>query len=219
MIQTADPYRRLGALGQRFNGCRERGQIICTSGTFTAERFAIHGRGDRAHDRKIAAGKTPMEAMRALKRRLSDIPRRQMITAARAAVTGPGRTPGGGYWLQRGRLAPQRRHFGEVTSRARRQRQIGGCAGRREVVQLWRSGEPAVWGAAAACPPPRTARVAFGSGPGHSRSMPVTDLGFTAALARYARRFRQVAGTRASRGIPAGSLAIAGAGLSMARLR
>jgi hypothetical protein len=35
---------------------------------------------------------------------------------------GPGRTRGGGYWLQRGRLAPQRRRFGEVTSRARHQR-------------------------------------------------------------------------------------------------
>jgi transposase len=35
---------------------------------------------------------------------------------------GPGRTRGGGYWLQRGRLQPQRRHFGEVTSRTRRSR-------------------------------------------------------------------------------------------------
>ena len=34
------------------------------------------------------------------------------------AGSGPGRTPGGGYWLQRGRLAPRCRHFGEVTSRA-----------------------------------------------------------------------------------------------------
>jgi transposase len=34
----------------------------------------------------------------------------------------PGRTRGGGYWLQRGRLQPRHRHFGEVTSRARRQR-------------------------------------------------------------------------------------------------
>jgi hypothetical protein len=33
--------------------------------------------------------------------------------------SGPGRTHGGGYWLQRGRLAPHRRHFGEVTSRTR----------------------------------------------------------------------------------------------------
>ena len=35
---------------------------------------------------------------------------------------GPGRTPGGGYWLQHGRLKPQHRHFGEVTSRTRHQR-------------------------------------------------------------------------------------------------
>ena len=35
---------------------------------------------------------------------------------------GSGRTHGGGYWLQRGRLTPQHRHFGEVTSRTRHQR-------------------------------------------------------------------------------------------------
>jgi transposase len=40
--------------------------------------------------RKVAAGKTPMEAMRALKRRLSDIVYRQMILDSRAAATGPG---------------------------------------------------------------------------------------------------------------------------------
>jgi len=32
---------------------------------------------------------------------------------------GPGRTPGGDYWLQRGRLEPRHRRFGEVTSRTR----------------------------------------------------------------------------------------------------
>jgi hypothetical protein len=36
--------------------------------------------------------------------------------------SGPGRTHGDGYWLQRGRLAPRRRRFGEVTSRTRHQR-------------------------------------------------------------------------------------------------
>ena len=42
-------------------------------------------------DRKVAAGKTPMEAMRALKRRLSDIVYHQMVTdAIAAAATGPG---------------------------------------------------------------------------------------------------------------------------------
>lgn len=46
--------------------------------------------GRACYDRKAAAGKTPMEAMRALKRRLSDIVYRQMITDARTAATGPG---------------------------------------------------------------------------------------------------------------------------------
>ena len=78
--------------------------------------------GRAYYDRKVTAGKTPMEAMRALKRRLSDIVYRQMILDARAQRNGPGRTRGGGYWLQRGRLAPQRRHFGEVTSRTRHPR-------------------------------------------------------------------------------------------------
>jgi transposase len=46
--------------------------------------------GRAYYDRKVAAGKTPMEAMRALKRRLSDIVYHQMITDARAKGTGPG---------------------------------------------------------------------------------------------------------------------------------
>jgi transposase len=42
-------------------------------------------------NRKVAAGKTPMEAMRALKRRLSDIVYHQMVAdAITAAATGPG---------------------------------------------------------------------------------------------------------------------------------
>ena len=41
-------------------------------------------------DRKVAAGKTPMEAMRGLKRRLSDIVYRQMLLDARTVATGPG---------------------------------------------------------------------------------------------------------------------------------
>jgi transposase len=46
-------------------------------------------------DRKVAAGKTPMEAMRALKRRLSDIVYHQMVAdAITAAATGPGRHSG-----------------------------------------------------------------------------------------------------------------------------
>jgi transposase len=47
-------------------------------------------RGRAYYDRKVAAGKTPMEAMRALKRRLSDVVFRQMMADARVGRTGPG---------------------------------------------------------------------------------------------------------------------------------
>ena len=50
--------------------------------------------GRACYDRKVAAGKTPMEAMRALKRRLSDVVFRQMTADDRAARTGPGGHPG-----------------------------------------------------------------------------------------------------------------------------
>lgn len=50
--------------------------------------------GRRYYDRKIAAGKTPMEAMRCLKRRLSDLVYTQMRTDARRVQTGPGGHPG-----------------------------------------------------------------------------------------------------------------------------
>jgi transposase len=47
-------------------------------------------KGRAYYDRKVAAGKTPMEAMRCLKRRLSDVVYRQMTADAHAAGTGPG---------------------------------------------------------------------------------------------------------------------------------
>jgi len=78
--------------------------------------------GRAYYDRKVAAGKTPREAMRALKRRL---PRRRLPPddhRCPGSGNGPGRTHGGGYRLQRGRLEPQHRHFGEVTSRTRHRR-------------------------------------------------------------------------------------------------
>jgi transposase len=46
--------------------------------------------GRAYYDRKVAAGKTPMEAMRALKRRLSDIVYHQMTLDARTTRTDPG---------------------------------------------------------------------------------------------------------------------------------
>jgi transposase len=50
--------------------------------------------GRAYYRRRVAAGKTPMEAMRALKRRLSDMVYRQMAADAKAARTGPGGQPG-----------------------------------------------------------------------------------------------------------------------------
>ena len=91
-----------------------------------------HGGEARAYyDRKTAAGKTKMEAMRCLKRRLSDIVYARMKADAQrladaAADTGrhrwggPGRTTGGDTSIQRGRLTPRHRHFGSVSSRTRR---------------------------------------------------------------------------------------------------
>jgi transposase len=46
--------------------------------------------GRAYYRRKLAAGKTPMEAMRCLKRRLSDIVYRQMITDAATSAASPG---------------------------------------------------------------------------------------------------------------------------------
>jgi transposase len=47
-------------------------------------------KGRAYYDRNVAVGKTPMEAMRCLKRRLSDVVYRQMVADANAAATGPG---------------------------------------------------------------------------------------------------------------------------------
>jgi transposase len=75
--------------------------------------------GRRYYDRKVAAGKTNMEAMRCLKRRLSDIVYAQMRADGKTRDGEPGRAPGGDTSIQRGRLTPRHRHFGSVTSRIR----------------------------------------------------------------------------------------------------
>ena len=96
-------------------GNRQINRVLHIMAVVQLRHRASEGRA--YYDRKVAAGKTPREAMRSLKRRLSDIVYHQMVLDARAQESGPGRTRGGGYWLQRGRLAPRCRHFGEVTSR------------------------------------------------------------------------------------------------------
>jgi hypothetical protein len=80
--------------------------------------------GRAYYRRKLAAGKTRMEAMRCLKRRISDAVYRQLLADAHAAQTGPVRAEPGGHFggvsrIQRGRPASAHRHFGSATSRTR----------------------------------------------------------------------------------------------------
>ena len=79
--------------------------------------------GRAYYRRKLAAGKTPMEAMRCLKRRLSDAVYRQLLADAQHHDTdhrgGPGRAQRGDTHIQRGRPDPAHRHFGSATTRAR----------------------------------------------------------------------------------------------------
>jgi transposase len=92
--------------------------------------------GRAYYRRKLADGKTRMEAMRCLKRRISDAVYRQLrADAAVAAIDaeiqdadcstksgghGPGRALRGDSRIQRGRPTPAHRHFGSATSRTRR---------------------------------------------------------------------------------------------------
>jgi len=68
--------------------------------------------------RRITDGKTPMEAMRCPRRRLSDAVYRQLAADAQARQA-PGRALRGGSVIQRGRPSPGHRHFGPATSRTR----------------------------------------------------------------------------------------------------
>ena len=71
-------------------------------------------------DAKKAAGKTSMEAMRALKRRLSNVVYAQMLDdQKRRAGDGPGRALGDDSAIQRDRPDPGHRLFGQATSRTR----------------------------------------------------------------------------------------------------
>lgn len=72
--------------------------------------------GRRYYDRRRADGKTPMEAMRALKRRLSNIVYRAMLDDAMAAqATGPGGQRGSDSDSSATGSQPQHRLFGSAT--------------------------------------------------------------------------------------------------------
>jgi hypothetical protein len=63
----------------------------CTS--WPSSKYATTPPGRGYYRRKLAAGKTPMEALRCLKRRLSDVIYRQLTADAKHTRTGPG-----GHW-------------------------------------------------------------------------------------------------------------------------
>ena len=96
----------------------------CTS--WPSSRSATTPAGRAYYRRLTAAGKTPMEALRILKRRLSDVVYRQLVADQLLAATQAGRRAGpGGHVgattaLQRGRPGhPDGRLFGTVTARTR----------------------------------------------------------------------------------------------------
>ena len=97
-------------------GNRRMNHMIHIAAT-TQIRLDTDGRA--YYRRKLAAGKTRMEAMRCLKRRISDALYRQLVADARTCWHGPGRALRGDSRIQRGRPAPAYRHFGSATSRTR----------------------------------------------------------------------------------------------------
>ncbi len=83
-------------------------------------QIRLDGPGRAYYRRKLAAGKTRMEAMRCLKRRIADAIYRQLVTDAEGHPPhrrgrGPGRAPRGVTQIQHDRLSPAHRHFGSAT--------------------------------------------------------------------------------------------------------
>jgi transposase len=76
-----------------------------------------HSKGRAYYDKKIAEGKTPKEALRALKRQVSDAIYQRLKADARraAAAAGPGGHPGNGSVASVAGLHPADRLFGQAT--------------------------------------------------------------------------------------------------------
>jgi hypothetical protein len=81
-----------------------------------------HSQGRAYYEKKVAEGKTHKEALRALKRRISDAIYTALAAGARRAVgacpQSPGGQPGNHAASRAADSHPQRRHFGQSHSRA-----------------------------------------------------------------------------------------------------
>jgi transposase len=78
----------------------------------------LHSEGRAYYDKKITEGKTPKEALRALKRRISDGIFRHLradAAAAAAQLTGPGGQPGSDTDASAAGLHPEHQLFGKAT--------------------------------------------------------------------------------------------------------
>ena len=80
----------------------------------TQIRYA-HSDGRACYDKKIAEGKTPKEALRALKRKISDALYKRLKADAARAAGGPGGHPGNGSSASVADSHPERRLFGQAT--------------------------------------------------------------------------------------------------------
>jgi transposase len=74
-----------------------------------------HSRGRACYDKKIAEGKTPKEALRALKRQISDAVYKHMKAGAARAAAGPGGHTGNGSSASVAGSHPGHRLFGQAT--------------------------------------------------------------------------------------------------------
>ena len=102
-------------------GNRRMNHVIHIAAT-TQIRLDTPGRA--YYRRKLAAGKTRAEAMRCLKRRISDALYRQLLSDARTVAAqvvdaGPGGHRGASHKSSASTRTPAHRHFGSATSRAR----------------------------------------------------------------------------------------------------
>ena len=127
-VRVLDRYRTPGRLLRRKNrhrlsraGNRRVNHMIHIA---AVSQLRTATDGQAYYRRKRAEGKKPLEALRCLKRRISDAIFRQLVTDAaaprpRACGRGSGRAPRGVTSIQRDRLTPAHRHFGSATSRTR----------------------------------------------------------------------------------------------------
>jgi len=116
-IEVSSGKRKVHRLSRRGN--RRLNHAIHMA-AITQIRYS-HSEGRAYYDQKLAEGKTPKEALRVLKRRISDaIYRRLRADARRAAtgsakVTGPGGQPGNDTDASAAGSHPEHQLFGKAT--------------------------------------------------------------------------------------------------------